>query len=176
MVRVANREIMNAQRPRNSQARIRRLNTTLRRGIVEGRVEIKDLAVWLQNLKTMSATFWDHHHSRIVLAEFLTMPSQECFRFCTKIDRHIPYPTFQAKNHLHLRVRRQLIMEAADGAFVHSAGSVDLNDMPCTDETLKFLSTKETRKTPAMVAYGVRINYSYSADLRAPDLHGATHE
>src|SRR6516162_3274092 len=111
MVRVANREIMNEQRPRDSQARIRRLDTTFRRRIVEGRVQIKDLAVWLENLKTMGATFWDHHHSRIVLAEFLSMPSQQCFRSRTKIDRHIPYPTFQAKNHLHLRVRRLLIME-----------------------------------------------------------------
>jgi hypothetical protein len=152
------------------------LDTTFRRRIVEGRVQIKDLAVWLENLKTMGATFWDHHHSRIVLAEFLSMPSQECFRSRTKIDRHIPYPTFQAKNHLHLRVRRLLIMEAADGAFVNSAGSVDLNDMPCTNESLKFFSTKETRKTPAMIGYGVRINYGYTPDLRAHDLHGATHE
>ncbi len=71
MARIACREVSHRQRPANVEHAVVTGIPTFRPWRIEGRVEVEQLTVCLQNLKTVRASFGNDHHPAVFRAQFL---------------------------------------------------------------------------------------------------------
>ena len=114
-------------------------------------MQVQELTLCIQNLKTMSTPFRDDKHTANAATQFFGMPLQKCSGARAKVDGYIPNFAFQAQDEFHFGVRRPLIMQAAYSACCNCFRPVNLNDVPLADYVPKLFITEQSRKRSAVI-------------------------
>lgn len=146
---VALRHFGYLQRPLNAQPRIGHIESAFCLLHVGRRVEIDELTIGRQCLKTVGKPFRDEQTATILGAQDLGMPLQECRRIASQVHSNIEYLSAQATHQLDLCMRWMLIMHAAHGTRFGRVGVVDLLDRLCEAKRRELLRAIESAEKAA---------------------------
>lgn len=150
-------------------------NAILRLRCVKLRVKVEQLAVTLQRLEAMGATFRDDQHARVLRGQLLGVPLQEGWRSGAQVGCDVPDAALDAANELHFRMRRMLKMHSAHRAGAGCARPVDLGNMSFADHGCQLARAKQPDELTAMIREYVRFDDGYPAYCRGQKLHSAAH-
>ena len=105
-------------------------------------MEIEQLNIIRERLKSMSKTFWNYKSSLIILSKNFRMPLQKSWRIASNINSHIKYGTTQAGNKLHFSMWGTLIVHSSYDASLCCFCMIDLDNLSRTKNILKLITAK----------------------------------